>query len=51
MDQKQKIQIGTGILKALVAAANRNRSKRTPDAGKQNTNVASDCCARSNHSK
>lgn len=50
MRTEEKIKIGTSLLKALVSGAAKNRSQRTSDAQKQNTNL-SGCggCSRSDH--
>jgi len=48
MNTNDKIKLGTNILKAIIAGAAKNRSRRSNDTAKQNTNV-SGCggCSRS----
>jgi hypothetical protein len=50
MNQKDKIQLGANLLKALVHGAARARQTRAPETAKQNANV-SGCggCSRSTH--
>jgi hypothetical protein len=50
MNTNDKIKLGTSLLKALVAGAAKNRSQRSNETTKQNTNV-SGCggCSRSDH--
>jgi hypothetical protein len=50
MNTNDKIKLGTSLLKALVAGAAKNRSQRSNETAKQNTNV-SGCggCSRSDH--
>jgi hypothetical protein len=50
MNTNDKIKLGASLLKALVASAAKNRSQRSNDTAKQNTNL-SGCggCSRSEH--